>query len=132
MLEQSDSDEKYLSQLFEAERLAYNLALYRIPDPNAEDAESYGNVDPNACWSIANRKIPGVYSVSGELAGERRALDKPIASGKRIEDGVRIWSRCMEAKGFRYESPNAIKTAIGDLEISLRNEDLNKARQQIL
>ena len=132
MLEQPDPDDEYLSQLSEAERLAYNLALYGIPDPNAEDAEAYENVDPNACWSIANRKIPGIYSIAGGLAEERRALDKAIASDKKIEDAVRAWSRCMEAKGFQYESPNAIKTAIGDLEISLRNEDPNKARQQII
>ncbi len=132
MLEQPDPDDEYLSPLSEAERLAYNLALYGIPDPNAEDAEAYENVDPNACWSIANRKIPGIYSIAGELAEERRALDKAIASDKKIEDVVRTWSRCMEAKGFQYESPNAIKTAMGDLEISLRNEDPNKVRQQVI
>ncbi len=132
MLEKQGPDDAYLDHLSKEERIAYNMALYGIPDPNAEDAEAHKNANPDACHNLASRKIPGIYAIAGMLADERRALDDAITSDARIEAALHEWSRCMEAKGFQYESPDAIIIAIQNLEYALGNNDPDKVRQQII
>ena len=123
-----DPNEEHIKQLASEEYKAYYMALYGVPDPNAEDLSIDFNTG-GGCAGEALRSIPGVFAARIKLAKEYRAMEEAIQNDPVVVSAKQNMLRCMEAKGYSSSPPDA--PSPDDIE-RLSREDPEKMQQMVL
>ncbi len=123
-----DPNESYVASLGQAEREYYYTALVGVTEPNALEADELPDfTNGGGCVGEALRQIPGVYVAKNELRDEYNDMASAIENDPRIEEARMVWVRCMQGKGYDFESPVAVFDEIESyyLEQTQANQAIN-------
>jgi len=123
-----DPNEEHVKQLASEEYKAYYMALYGVPDPNAEDLSIDFNTG-GGCAGEAMRSTLSVFAARIKLAKEYRAMEEAIKDDPAVVSAKQNMLRCMEAKGYSSSPPDA--PSPDDIE-RLSREDPEKMQQIVL
>ena len=117
-----DPNQAFAASLTPDQRRAYNLALYGIADPNAEDAEVQDTANtPNGggCSGAALRAVPGVYAARSALADEYVAMRRSIQTNRRALAAERSWSSCMAVRRVPYATTSQLAEDLERLSVGM-------------
>lgn len=123
-----DPNEAYVASLSMPEREYYYTALVGVADPNAREADNLPDfTDGGGCVGEALRQIPGIYAVKNSLRNEYDDMTTAIDEDPRTEEARTVWVRCMQGKGYNFESPAAVFDEIEGyyLEQTVANQAVN-------
>jgi hypothetical protein len=113
--EQSDPNERLRRSLSEADRAAYDRALYgeNVGVTFAEALDSGDFTELGGCTKDASEAAFGGAAVLTSLVERLDELDERIIQDQRMVRANEKWRACMLDKGYRYEEPDEIDS---DLE----------------
>jgi hypothetical protein len=102
-----DPNYTHAASLPAQDRERYYLALYGVPDPNAEGGPLW---DPRSetgggCWGEALRTIRGVYAAASELVEPYIEMRRSVMRDPRVAAVTPKWVDCIRARGFPFSSP---------------------------
>jgi hypothetical protein len=113
--EQSDPNERVRRSLSEADRAAYDRALYgeNVGVTFAEAVDTGDFTELGGCTKDASEAAFGGGAVLTTLVERLDELDERIIQDQRMVRATEKWRDCMLEKGYRYEEPDEIDS---DLE----------------
>ncbi len=108
--EQSDPNERIRNSLSEADRRAYERALWgENPGATFQEAMDSGDFSElGGCTKEASDAAFGGAAVLTALVGKLDELDEQIIQDQRMVRANEKWVECMRESGHRYEEPDAI------------------------
>jgi hypothetical protein len=112
--EQSDPNERTRAGLSEADRAAYDRALYgeNVGVTFSEAVESGDFTELGGCTKDASEAAFGGGAVLTSLVERLDELDERIIQDQRMVRANEKWTECMLEKGYRYEEPDEIDSDI--------------------
>lgn len=113
--EQSDPNDRVRRSLSEADRAAYDRALYgeNVGVTFAEAVDTGDFTELGGCTKDASEAAFGGAAVLTTLVERLDELDERIIQDQRMVRANEKWTECMLEKGYRYEEPDEIDS---DLE----------------
>lgn len=113
--EQSDPNDRVRRSLSEADRAAYDRALYgeNVGVTFSEAVDSGDFTELGGCTKDASEAAFGGAAVLTSLVERLDELDERIIQDQRMVRATEKWTECMLEKGYRYEEPDEIDS---DLE----------------
>jgi hypothetical protein len=112
--EQSDPNERTRASLSEADRAAYDRALYgeNVGVTFSEAVDSGDFTELGGCTKDASEAAFGGAAVLTSLVERLDELDERIIQDQRMVRANEKWTDCMLEKGYRYEEPDEIDSDI--------------------
>ena len=112
--EQSDPNERTRTSLSEADRAAYDRALYgeNVGVTFSEAVDSGDFTELGGCTKDASEAAFGGAAVLTSLVERLDELDERIIQDQRMVRANEKWTDCMLEKGYRYEEPDEIDSDI--------------------
>jgi hypothetical protein len=113
--EQSDPNDRVRRSLSEADRAAYDRALYgeNVGVTFSEAVDTGDFTELGGCTKDASEAAFGGAAVLTSLVERLDELDERIIQDQRMVRANEKWTECMLEKGYRYEEPDEIDS---DLE----------------
>ena len=113
--QQSDPNDRIRTSLSEADRAAYDRALYgeNVGVTFAEAVDTGDFTELGGCTKDASEAAFGGAAVLTTLVERLDELDERIIQDQRMVRATEKWTECMLEKGYRYEEPDEIDS---DLE----------------
>ena len=111
--QQSDPNERIRTTLSEADRAAYDRALFgenKITFAEANDSGDYTEL--GGCTKDASEAAFGGAAILSQLVEKLDELDERIIQDQRMVRANEKWTACMLEKGYRYEEPDEIDSDI--------------------
>jgi hypothetical protein len=112
--EQSDPNERTRRSLSEADRAAYDRALYgeNVGVTFTEAVDTGDFTELGGCTKDASEAAFGGAAVLTTLVERLDELDERIIQDQRMVQANEKWTACMLEKGYRYEEPDEIDSDI--------------------
>jgi hypothetical protein len=112
--EQSDPNDRIRKSLSQADRAAYDHALWgeNTGVTFAEAVDSDAIDELGGCTKQATEQVFGGAATLSALKGRLDELDDRILEDQRMVQAIEAWSQCMAQEGYRYEDPEEIDTDI--------------------
>ena len=112
--EQSDPNERARQSLSQADRAAYDRALYgeNVGVTFSEAVDSGDFTELGGCTKDASEAAFGGAAVLTSLVERLDELDERIIQDQRMVRATEKWRDCMLEKGYRYEEPDEIDSDI--------------------
>ena len=112
--EQSDPNERTRQSLSQADRAAYDRALYgeNVGVTFSEAVDSGDFTELGGCTKDASEAAFGGGAVLTSLVERLDELDERIIQDQRMVRATEKWRDCMLEKGYRYEEPDEIDSDI--------------------
>lgn len=112
--EQSDPNERARQNLSQADRAAYDRALYgeNVGVTFSEAVDSGDFTELGGCTKDASEAAFGGAAVLTSLVERLDELDERIIQDQRMVRATEKWRDCMLEKGYRYEEPDEIDSDI--------------------
>jgi hypothetical protein len=112
--EQSDPNDRIRKSLGQADRAAYDRALWGentgVTFAEAVDSDAIDQL--GGCTKQATERVFGGAATLSALKGKLDELDDRIAQDQRMVKATDDWSQCMAQEGFRYSEPDEIDSDI--------------------
>lgn len=110
----SGPNEAIRARLSEAERAAYDRALYGDPISltfaEALDTGNFGGL--GGCTKQATEEVFGGLEVIQDLQTKLDVLDERIVADPRVAKAIREWSQCMRSAGYDLSDPEQVDTVL--------------------
>jgi len=112
--EQSDPNDRIRRSLAEADRAAYDRALYgeNVGVTFAEAVDTGDFTELGGCTKDASEAAFGGAAVLTTLVERLDELDERIIQDQRMVRANEKWTECMLEKGYRYEEPDEVDSDI--------------------
>lgn len=112
--EQSDPNDRIRQSLSQADRAAYDRALYgeNVGVTFSEAVDSGDFTELGGCTKDASEAAFGGGAVLTTLVERLDELDERIIQDQRMVRATEKWRDCMLEKGYRYEEPDEIDSDI--------------------
>lgn len=112
--EQSDPNDRIRQGLSQADRAAYDRALYgeNVGVTFSEAVDSGDFTELGGCTKDASEAAFGGGAVLTTLVERLDELDERIIQDQRMVRATEKWRDCMLEKGYRYEEPDEIDSDI--------------------
>jgi hypothetical protein len=111
--EQANPNERIRASLSEADRAAYDRALYGENPVTFAEANDTGDfTELGGCTKDASEAAFGGAAVLSTLVEKLDELDERIIQDQRMVRANEKWAECMLEKGYRYEEPDEIDSDI--------------------
>jgi hypothetical protein len=112
--EQSDPNDRIRQGLSQADRAAYDRALYgeNVGVTFSEAVDSGDFTELGGCTKDASEAAFGGAAVLTTLVERLDELDERIIQDQRMVRATEKWRDCMLEKGYRYEEPDEIDSDI--------------------
>lgn len=115
----SDPNRKIREALSEADKKAYDQALFGSAADHVDGGEFSVKIGPGGVAKAGDAQITGCFGRAQEEAGEGKdqirelgpklqELEQRISSDPRMVKANAAWSKCMSDAGFEYEKPEDI------------------------
>jgi hypothetical protein len=112
--EQSDPNDRIRKSLSQADRAAYDRALWGdntgVTFAEAVDSDAIDQL--GGCTKQATEQVFGGAATLSALKGKLDGLDDRILQDQRMVTAIEKWSACMAQEGFQYTEPEEIDTDI--------------------
>ena len=115
LLNKENPNDSYYNSLTEDEKIAYNISLYGISNPDNIELD-YGEVlSGNSCIAQAFRIVPGVYSVTNLLSSEIQDMEENIARDEIHTILNNEWVSCMSFGGYQFRDRSDIYSQVDEV-----------------
>ena len=112
--EQSDPNDRIRKSLSQADRAAYDHALWGentgVTFADAVDNDAIDQL--GGCTKQATEQVFGGAATLSALKGKLDELDDRILQDQRMVQAIQKWSECMSQEGYRYSEPEEIDSDI--------------------
>ena len=119
--EQSDPNDRIRKGLSQADRAAYDRALWGdntgVTFAEAVDSDAIDQL--GGCTKQATEQVFGGAATLAALKGKLDELDDRVLQDQRMVQAIEAWSQCMAQEGYRYSEPEEI-----DADIQKRFESI--------
>lgn len=105
----TDPNQAYVESLSEAERAAYDKALYgEMPtfDPTSADTTAMASFEPSGCDGEARRSTDVTQAFYSEFGDEMQEIYEGIQNDPAIVAAIEQWTSCMAKAGYEYDTPD--------------------------
>lgn len=116
----TDPNQAYTASLSEAERAAYEKALYgELPnlDPTSAATTAMASFEPSGCDGDARRAADSSQAFYSEFGDEMQEIYEGIQNDPAIVAAIEQWTACMAEAGYEYDTPEEMyQEASGKME----------------